>query len=153
MVDGPGSLEFCSDIHPMYSAERSAPVFVSIAVIVGSTHFAFRPHLRLVHLPRVVRRLEVPAQAPLQFRSIPLDPSPDGDVIHQEPAPDQKLLRIIFKSSWRLFAVAHGTKLGLVPPSVSWLRIGDRIVSFCRSGASLDYDYGDSHKKGRSLEK
>ena len=34
----------------------------------------------------------------------------------------------------------------------SWLRIGDRIVSFCRSGASLDYDYGDSNKKGRSLE-
>src|SRR5258707_12535193 len=78
----------------MYSAERSAPVFVSIAVIVGSTHFAFRPHLRLVHLPRVVRRLEVPAQAPLQFRSIPLDPSPDGDVIHREPTLGQKLLDV-----------------------------------------------------------
>lgn len=35
----------------------------------------------------------------------------------------------------------------------SWLRMGDRIVSFCRTGASLDYDYGDSDKKGRSLEK
>ena len=94
MAEGNDSLEFCSEFHPMYSAERSAPVFVSIAVIVGSTHFAFRPHLRLVHLPRVVRRLEMPAQAPLQFRSIRLDPSPDGDVIHREPAPDQKLLRI-----------------------------------------------------------
>jgi hypothetical protein len=119
MVDGPDSLEFCSEFHPMYSAERSAPVFVSIAVIVGSTHFAFRPHLRLVHLARVVRRLEVPAQAPLQFRSIPLDPSPDGDVIHREPAPDQSSSGLIFKSSWRLFAIAHGTKLGPVPPSVS----------------------------------
>ena len=81
--------------------------------------FAFHPHVRLVHPPRVIGRLEVPAQAPLQFRSIPLDPSPDGDVIHREPAPDQKLLRMIFKSSWRLFAIAHGTKLGPVPPSVA----------------------------------
>jgi hypothetical protein len=28
---------------------------------------------------------QMPSQAPLQFRSIPLDPSPDGDVIHREP--------------------------------------------------------------------
>ena len=31
--------------------------------------------------------------------------------------------------------------------------LGDRIVSFCRSGVSLDLDCGDSDKKGRSLEK
>jgi len=36
----------------------------------------------------------VPAQAPLQFRSIPLDPSPDGDVIHREPTLGQKLLDV-----------------------------------------------------------
>jgi hypothetical protein len=53
--------------------------------------FAFHPHVRLVHPPRVVGRLEVPAQAPLQFRSIPLDPSPDGDVIHREHTLGQKL--------------------------------------------------------------
>jgi hypothetical protein len=31
---------------------------------------------------------------PLQFRSIPLDPSPDGDVIHREPTLGQKLLDV-----------------------------------------------------------
>ena len=46
---------------------------------------SFHSHLSLVHPARVVRRLEVPAQAPLQFRSIPLDLSPDGDVIPREP--------------------------------------------------------------------
>jgi hypothetical protein len=56
--------------------------------------FSFHPHPRLVHPPRVVRRLEVPAQAPLQFRSIPLDPSPDGDVIYREPTLGQKLLDV-----------------------------------------------------------
>src|SRR6478672_3239441 len=56
--------------------------------------FAFHPHVRLVYPPRVVGRLEVPAQAPLQLRSIPLDPSPDGDVIHREPTLGQKLLDV-----------------------------------------------------------
>jgi hypothetical protein len=57
------------------------------------THLPFIPHVRLVRPPRVVRRLEAPARAPLQFRSIPLDPSPDGDVNHREPTVGQKLLR------------------------------------------------------------
>ena len=56
--------------------------------------FSFHPHVGLVYPPRVVGRLEVPAQAPLQFRSIPLDPSPDGDVIHLEPTLGQKLLDV-----------------------------------------------------------
>src|SRR4029077_1335537 len=59
-----------------------------------STPFAFHPHVGLVHPSRVVRRLEVPAQAPLQFRSIPLDPSPDGDVIHRKPTLGKKLLDV-----------------------------------------------------------
>ena len=47
--------------------------------------FAFHPHVRLVHPPRVVCCLEPFAQAPIQLRGIPLDPAPDGDVIYREP--------------------------------------------------------------------
>ena len=65
--------------------------------------FAFHPHVRLVHPPRVVRRLEVSAQAPRQFRSIPLDPSPDGDVIHREPTLGQKLLDDRYESEKRKY--------------------------------------------------
>ena len=47
--------------------------------------FAFDPDVRLIHPPRVVCCLEPFAQAPIQLRGVPLDPAPDGDVIHREP--------------------------------------------------------------------
>ena len=47
--------------------------------------FAFHPHVCLVHPPRVVCGLEPFAQPPIQLRGLPLDPAPDGDVIHREP--------------------------------------------------------------------
>jgi hypothetical protein len=37
--------------------------------------FAFQPHVRLVHPPRVVRRIEVLAQVPLQFPGRTAGPS------------------------------------------------------------------------------
>ena len=37
--------------------------------------FAFHPHVRLVHPPRVVCCLEPFAQAPIQLRGVPLDPA------------------------------------------------------------------------------
>ena len=46
--------------------------------------FAFDPDVRLVHPPRVVCCLEPFAQAPIQLRGLPLNPAPDGDVIHRE---------------------------------------------------------------------
>jgi hypothetical protein len=44
----------------------------------------------------------MPARA-APVRSIPLDPSPDGDVIHREPTLDQKLLDVAVQSEKRKY--------------------------------------------------
>jgi hypothetical protein len=91
--------------------------------------FAFYPHVRLVHPPRVVGRLEVPAQAPLQFRSIPLDPSLDGDVIHREPTLGQKLLDV---------AVGSVATLQACRDRLIGCSFWTRRFAACSSGASLN---------------
>ena len=58
---------------------------------------ALSPDVGLVHPPRVVRRLEVPAQAPLHFRSIPLDPSPHRDVVGAQAPIGEQLLDVAIR--------------------------------------------------------
>src|SRR5271154_7103383 len=76
------------------AASRLAERRKSIVAPVESTARYKYTHLPLTRTYVSSTRLEPFAQALIQFRGVPLDPAPDGDVIHRESTLGQQVLDV-----------------------------------------------------------